>query len=130
MTTKYFQARSQTNAATCTESKSKKRQILGSYCWRHRNIREYSSEKRARTVCPLKHKGGYCERILHRVVQSETGSSSVGNLNLKTDISSGQWVCSIVYINTCHKYYRFTIVLGILLIKFMSDFSLSVTLSA
>ena len=40
-----------------------------------------------------------------------------------------QCACSLVYINICYKCFRVPIVLGILLIEIMLDFSLSVTLS-
>ena len=79
--------------------------------------------------------------MVHRVLQSEAGNTirqpkqepMSGVEYLTTDIwrlefenRHFQYACSLVYINTCCKYYRFPIVLDILLlvIEFISGFGL------
>ena len=73
-TGKSFQAQGRTKAPTCTDSKNKKCKIWNGNLWSYGGAQEYSSEKRAITVCELKHKGGY-KRMVHRVLQNEAGNS-------------------------------------------------------
>ena len=57
-TGKSLQAGGGMNATTCTESKNKKCQICNGNLWSCGRIYKYSREKRARTICKLKHNKG------------------------------------------------------------------------